>query len=180
MSKLKIPNLTLITSVLWVAIFFSALALVYHTRWFISYLQDNTSGVVPNRQMPFVWFVVQICNNIIFLFVGFLLFQLLKKYKQTGFFDNGSLKAFNGVIGSCIGLTCLGAIQIVSNNFYEVHFNEWTSIVSVSNLLFRSFTRLLVFQEPQTMYFLSAIILWSVKQFVTKALIIKNENEAFV
>jgi hypothetical protein len=30
------------------------------------------------------------------------------------------------------------------------------------------------------MYFLLAIILWVVKQFVSKALLIKEENEAFV
>lgn len=35
-------------------------------------------------------------------------------------------------------------------------------------------------REPQTMYFLLAIILWAVRQFVSKALVIKTENEAFV
>jgi len=180
MSKSIISNFILIKSVLWGAIFFSALALVYHVRWFIPFLQDNTNGVVPNQQMSFIWFVVQICNNIIFLFVGFLLFKLFRKYQQTGFFDSECLKAFDGVIISCIGLALLGAVQIVSNGFYEIHFNQWTSVVSVSNLLFRSFTKLLIFQEPQTMYFLLAIILWAVKQFVAKALIVKNENEAFI
>jgi hypothetical protein len=180
MNKSKISNPILIKSVLWGAIFFSTLALVYHIRWFIPFLKDDTNGVVPNNQMPFIWFVVQICNNIIFLFVGFLLYKLFRKYQQTGYFDNESLKAFDGVIISCIGLALLGAVQIISNNFYEVHFNQWTSGVSVSNLLFRSFTKLLIFQEPQTMYFLLAIILWAVKQFVKNALIIKNENEAFV
>ena len=92
----------------------------------------------------------------------------------------GSLKVFNVVIASCIGLALLGAIQTVVNNFYEVHFTQWTSLVSVTNLAFRSFTRLLVLREPQTMYFLLAIILWAVRQFVSKALVIKNENEAFV
>lgn len=180
MSKSKIFNLVLIQSVLWGAIFFSSLALMYHIRWFIPFLMDNTNGVVPNQQMPFIWFVVQICNNIIFIFVGFLLYKLFRKYQQTGFFDSESLKAFDGVIISCILLALLGAVQIVSNNFYEVHFNQWTSVVGVSNILFRSFTKLLIFSEPQTMYFLVVIFLWAVKQFVIKALIVKNENEAFV
>ena len=180
MSKSKISNLILIKSVLWGAIFFSALALVYHIRWFIPFLQDNTNGVVPNQQMPFIWFVVQICNNIIFLFVAVLLFKLFRKYQQTGFFDRESLKTFDGVIISCIGLALLSAVQIVSNNFYEVHFNQWTSVVSVSNLLFRSFTKLLIFQEPQTMYLLLATILWTVKQFVNKAIFVKIENEKFI
>ena len=180
MSNSKIFNLILIKCALWGAILLSAVALVYHIRWFIPFLRDNTYGVVPNQQMPFIWFVVQICNNLIFLFVGFLLFKLFRKYQQTGFFDSESLKAFDAVIISCIGLALLGAVQIVSNNFYEVHFNQWTSVINVTNLLFRSFTKLLIFQDPKTMYFLLAIILWAVKQFVTKALIVKNENEAFV
>lgn len=180
MSKSKISVSVLIKFVLWGAIFFSALALVYHIRWFIPFLQYHVCAVVPNGQMPFIWFIVQICNNIIFLLVGFLLFRLFSRYEQTGFFDNESLKAFDGVIISCIGLALSGAIQIISNNFYEVHFSEWTSVIGVSNLLFRSFTKFFIFQEPQTMYFLLAIILWAVKQFVTKALLVKSENEAFV
>jgi len=180
MCNLKISKFILIKSVLWGTIFFSSLALMYHIRWFIPFLQNNTNGVVPDQQMPLTWFVVQICNNIIFLFVTIILFKLFTKYQQTGFFDSESLKAFDSVIISCILLALLSAVQAVSNNFYEVHFNQWTSVVSVSNLLFRSFTKLLIFQEPQTMYFLLAIILWAVKQFVSNAMIVKNENEAFI
>lgn len=180
MNKTQTSNLILIKVVLWGAIFFSAQALVYHIRWFIPFLKDKIAYVVPDGKMPFLWFVVQICDNIIFLLVAILLIRLFSKYRKTGFFDKGSLKVFNGVIVSCVALALLGAIQTICNNFYEVHFNQWTSVESVSNLLFRSFTRLLIFREPQTMYFLLAIILWTVKQFVTKALIIKNENEAFV
>jgi hypothetical protein len=62
----------------------------------------------------------------------------------------------------------------------KVRLQQWTSPVSIANLALRSFTRLLILKEPQTMYFLLAIILWSVKQFVAKALIIKHENESFV
>jgi hypothetical protein len=180
MSKKQTSNLILIKIVLWGAIFFSAEALVYHIRWFIPFLSNKITYVVPDGKMPFIWFVVQICDNIIFLLVGLLLIRLFSKYTKTGFFDKGSLKVFNGVIISCVALALLGAIQTTINNFYVVHFNQWTSVQSVSNLLFRSFTRLLIFREPQTMYFFLAIILWAVKQFVTKALIIKNENEAFV
>jgi hypothetical protein len=136
--------------------------------------------VVPKGQMPLLWFIVQISKNIIFLIVSLFLVRLFRTYRQTGFFDNKSLKVFDVVIISSVGLGILGAIQTISNNFYEVHFNDWTSIESIANLTFRSFTKLLIFKEPQTMYFLFAIILWSVKQFVTKALLIKNENEAFI
>jgi len=180
MSKPKISNLTLIKIALWGAIYFSALALVYHVRWFIPYLLNNTANRVPSDQMPFLWFIVQISKNIIFITVGLFLAKLFRKYQQTGFFDKESLKAFNVVIISCVGLGLLGAIQTISNNFYEVHFKDWTSIEAIANLMFRSFTDLLIFKEPQTLYVLLAIILWTVKQFVSKALIIKNENEAFV
>lgn len=180
MSKFRISNLTLIKIVLWGAIYFSALAFVYHVRWFIPFLLNNSANVVPSDQIPFLWFIVQISKNIIFIVVGLLLVKLFKKYQQTGFFDMDSLKVFNVIIISCIGLGLLGAIQTISNNFYEVHFNDWTSLEAIANLVLRSFTRLLIFKEPQTLYLLLAIILWSVKQFVSKALIIKNENEAFV
>ena len=180
MSKSKILNLTLIKIVLWGAIYLSALALVYYIRWFIPFLLNNAANVVQSDQMPFLWFIVQIIKNIIFIVVGLFSVKLFKRYQQTGFFDMESLKIFNVVIISCIGLGLLGAIQTFSNNFYEVHFNDWTSLEAIANLMLRSFTRLLIFKEPQTLYVLLAIILWSVKQFVSKALIIKNENEAFV
>ena len=176
----KISNLILIKIVLWGAIYFSALALVYHVRWFIPFLLNNAANVVPSDQMPFLWFIVQISKNIIFIVVGLFLVKLFKKYQQTGFFDMESIKVFNVVIISCIGLGLLGAIQTISNNLYEVHFNDWTSLEAIANLMLRSYTRLLIFKEPQTLYVLLAIILWSVKQFVSKALIIKYENEAFV
>jgi hypothetical protein len=180
MNKRQIFSFSLIKVALWAAIFFSTEALVYYIRWFIPFLSIQVANVVPPGKMPLLWFITQICNNIIFLIVGLLLIRLFNKYKKTGFFDNESLKVFNWVIFSCIGLALLGAIQTVVNNFYEVHFNEWTSVGSIANRLFRSFTRLLILREPQTMYFLFAIILWAIKQFVTKALVFKNENEAFV
>lgn len=180
MSKKQISSLTFIKIVLWGAIFFSAEALVYYFRWFVPFLKNETTNVVPFGKMPLLWFVVQIFQNIIFLVVGGLLIRLVNKYRRTGFFDEESLKVLNGVILSCIGLALLGAIQTVANNFYEVHFDQWTSFQSFGNLLFRSFTRLLILREPQTMYFLLAIILWAVKQFVSRALVIKSENEAIV
>lgn len=180
MSKTQISSLIPIKVVLWGAIFFSAEALVYYVRWLIPFLNNKTANVVPLGKMPLLWFIVQIFENIIFLVVGGLLIRLVNKYRRMGFFDEGSLKVLNAVILSCIALALLGVIQTIANNFYEVHFDQWTSLESFANLAFRSFTRLLILREPQTLYFLLAIILWAVKQFVTKALVIKNENEAFV
>lgn len=180
MENTMYSKLNLIKVVLWATIVFSALGLIYHTRWFVAFLVSSPQFVVPADQTPVVWFVTQIFSNIIFLYVGYLLIRLFKKYQQTGFFDEDSLKVFNGVIISCLGLAVLGAVQVIANNFSDVHIGEWKTIESSSNLLFRSFTKLLVFESPQTMYFLLAIILWSVKQFVTRALFIKTENESFI
>lgn len=180
MEKTKISKLNLIKSVLWATIGFSALALIYHTRWFISFLINGSDYVVPVDQTPAIWFITQIISNVIFLYVGYLLARLFKRYTQTGFFDETSLKVFDGVMLSCIFLAVLCAIQVLFNNFSEVRISDWKSTESSLNLFFRTFTKLFVFESPQTMYFLLAIILWSVKQFVTRALFIKKENESFI
>ncbi len=180
MSKMKSSSLIFVKAVLWGTIFFSCLALVYHIRWFIPFLQSKKNFVIPNEQVSIVWYVVQIGSNAIFLLNSALLIKLFRKYQQTGFFDTESLKIFDTVILSCIVLALFGSVLTVYNNYNEVHLEQWTTLTSVVNLISRSFTRLLVFKEPQTMYFLLAVILWAIKQFVSKALIIKKENEAFV
>lgn len=173
-------NLSLFRTILWVAVFFSTMALVYHIRWVVPFLQNGTDSVVPENRLPFLWFIVQICTNIIFVICGLSLIKLLRKFRETGFFDTESFKVLDIIIISCICLAFLGVIQTIFNNIHELHINEWTSAEGIANLSFRSFTKLLIFSEPQTMYFLLAIILWSVKQFVTNALLIKKENETFV
>lgn len=159
---------------------FSALALLYHVRWFISFLINDSDYVVPVNQSPLIWFITQIISNIVFLYVGFLLARLFKRHTQTGFFNEASLKVFDGVILSCILLALLSAVEVLFNNFTEVHISDWKSTGSSLNLLFRTFTKLFVFESPQTMYFLLAIILWPVKQFVTRALFIKKEPESLI
>jgi len=178
--KNESAKLFLIKIILWGTMGFSTLALVFHIRWFIPFVINHQEFVVPTGQEPFVWFVVQICNNLIFMFVGYLLIRLFTKYKKTGFFDLESLKVFNGVILSCLALAVLGATQILVNDISEVHIDQWTSVISISNLSFRTFTKLLLIKSPQTIYFLVAIILWVVKQFTVKALQVKNENETFI
>ncbi|MEI6680752.1 MAG: DUF2975 domain-containing protein [Mariniphaga sp.] len=178
--KNESAKLFLIKIILWGTIGFSTLALVFHIRWFIDFLINQQNLIVPAGQEPYAWFIVQICNNIIFLGAGYLLLRLFNRYKTSGFFDMGSLKVFNGVILSCLVLAVLGAVQITVNDFNEVHIDQWTSILSISNLSFRTFTKLLLIKSPQTMYFLVAIILWVVKQFTVKALQLKNENETFI
>lgn len=178
--KNESAKLFLIKIILWGTMGFSTLALVFHIRWLAAFLITQSTNIAPVGQEPFVWFIVQICNNIIFLVVGYLLIRLFSRYKKAGFFDRDSLKVFNGVILSCIALAVLGAMQITVNDFNEVHIDQWTSLISISNLSFRTFTKLLLIKSPQTIYFLVAIILWVVKQFTVKALQVKNENETFI
>lgn len=180
MNPKKTTPLVFIKVVLLAIVYFSGLALVYHVRWFIPFLKDNNSSVSQDENISVVWYVVQICSNIIFIVVSLALLRLFRRYQKSGFFDSESLKVFDTIIFSCLMLALLSSVLTVYNNFTEVHAEDWTTFSAVVNLLFRSFTRLLVFREPQTMYLLLAMILWAVKQFVTKALIFKNENEAFV
>jgi hypothetical protein len=171
---------TLIWVVLGAVIFFSGLALLYNVRWYVPYLNDGIHYIVPAGNIPGLWFVVQIVDNLIYLFVGYLLARLFSKFQRTGYFDQKSLKSFDGIILSCVLLAIIGAIQTVLNNFGEVHLDEWNSLAAVANLLFRSFTHLIVFREPQTMFLLLAVILWVVKQFVNRALFVKIDNEAII
>lgn len=181
MYKIRISRLILIKMVLWVTVYFSSLALLYHTRWFIPFLLNPENHyVVPVDEIPAVWFIVQICSNLIYVYVSWLLIRLFRRYGQTGYFDPDSLKVLNGIIWSCLGLAILGAVKIVINNFSELHLGEWNSAVSIINLLIRLFTRLLIFSSPQTIYLLLAALLWAIKQFVTRALEIKLENETFI
>lgn len=180
MRKANLSTSLLLKMALYCAILFSAEALVYHVRWFIPFLYNQPTPQLFEDKIPMLWFIGQICSNAIFLIVGILLLGLFRKYQQTGFFDKHTLRVFNVTIYGCLALALLGAIQTVSNNLSEVQYEHWTSLEAIANLTFRSFTRLLLFKEPETMYFLIAIILWAVKQFVTKALVIKHENESFV
>ena len=179
MGKTKFTKPIFIKSILWAAILFSTIALIYHIRWFIPFLTNKTSYVVPNGQLPLIWFLVQICNNLIFLFVAYLLIKLFNKFQQTGYFDKECITALERIIISCIGLAILGVIKLGFSNYNDIQISEINE-VSELNLFIRFFTNILVFKEPQTMYILIASILWTVKQFVNNAIFVKRENEKFI
>ena len=160
--------------------FYSLLALVFHIRWFVFFLITGIPGKVPAGQLPFVWFPVQILSNIIFLIVTYQLLFLFLKYQKLGFFDRSALRVFNIVILTCISFACLASIQTISSNLSEVHLSDWRSIDGSLNLLFRTFTNLLVFREPQSLFLLLSIILWVVKQFVCNALELKTESDSII
>jgi hypothetical protein len=179
MGKTNFPKPIFIKLILWGAMFFSATALIYHIRWFVAFLTTKISYVVPNGQSPLIWFLVQICNNFIFLFVGYLLIKLFSKFQQTGFFDKECIVVLDRITISCIGLAILGVIKLGFSNYNDIQVSE-INPVSGLNSFIRFLTNILVFKEPQTMYLLLATILWTVKQFVSKAIFVKIENEKFI
>ena len=179
MGKTNFKNTIFIKSILWGAIFFSTMALIYHIRWLIPFLTNKISYVVPNGQLPLIWFLVQICNNLIFLFVAYLLIKLFNKFQKTGYFDKECIVVLDRIIFSCTGLAILGVIKLGFSNYNDIQVSEIKE-VSELNLFIRFFTNILVLKEPQTMYLLIASILWTVKQFVNNAIFVKRENEKFI
>jgi hypothetical protein len=176
----KFSKVTLIKSILWGAILLSILALVYHIRWLVPFLFNSVIHRVPEGQSPIVWFTVQIFSNVIFIYVGYLLIRLFNRYQQKGYFDSDSLKVFDVVIISCIYLAMLGILKLAFSDFHPLPLSEYYWIWGTLNLVAFLMIDTVAIKEPQTMYFLLAIILWTVKQFVIKALLVKSENETFI
>lgn len=161
-------------------VFFSLLALVFHVRWFIPCLIHNASYTVPAGQNPVGWFLVQITSNILFLYVSYLLIRLVKNYQRTKFLDIKSFKVLNVIIVSCLLLALMNTGQFIANHLMEMNIESWVSADAVLNGLLRVLVKFLFIENPQTMYFLIAIIVWVLKRFIIKALEIKNENESFI
>ena len=107
-------------SIVWVAIFLSATALIYHVRWFIPFLANKTAYVVPAGQEPFTWFLIQIGNNLVFLFAGYLLVQLFNRFRKTGFFDEKCVGVFKRIIACCLLLALMGVIKLASGSYNSI------------------------------------------------------------
>jgi len=180
MNTLNPSKINLIKLTLWVVVLLSSAAIIYHTRWMINYILDSTDYKVPSGQSPLIWFITHIGSNLIFLYVGCLLIRLFKNFQGQGYFEKDSLKVFDHVMLSCLGLALLTTIRLAFSDFYYLSLNEYNSIEGIINLSALLIIDTLTFEEPQTMYILLALILWVVKQFITKALSFKSENEAFI
>jgi hypothetical protein len=155
-------------------------ALVYYIRWFIPFLLFHRVGNVPPDKIPMLWFINKIASNAIFFIAGMVLLRLFARLRQSGYFGKDSMRILDVVILSCLGLAALGFMQTIGDNIRELHFRQWTSAWAAANLAWRFVTKLLVFREPQTMYLLLAGILWAVREFVEKALAVKQENESII
>ncbi|MFY0674991.1 MAG: DUF2975 domain-containing protein [Bacteroidia bacterium] len=165
---------------MWIVIMLSCSAIIYNTRWMIPYLLNSVVYKVPNGQSPMIWFITQIGSNLIFLYVGYILLRLFKNYQKQGYFEKDNLKVFDHLILSCLGLALLTVIRLAFSDFYFLPLDQYNSFEGMINLSALLILDSLTFKEPQTMYILLALIMWVVKQFVTKALSFKHENEAFI
>lgn len=178
---MKLSKLNLIKFILYSILVLSTVALIYHVRWLASYMANSIEIHVPDGQTPYAWFSTQIASNLIFIYVGYLLLRLFARYQKAGYFEVGSLQIFNSVIVSLLGLAILSIVRLAfSDSFFVLPLSEYNSLAGIINLIFVLFVDTVTFKEPQTMYFLLVLILWSMKQFVVKALSIKQENEAFI
>jgi hypothetical protein len=160
MGNLNFSKQILSKLILWGAICFSTIALMYNIRWFIPFLINNIAYVVPNGQSP-------------------LIIKLLRRYQQVGFFEKECIVVFQKIIMCCVVLAILGILKLGFSNYNDVQIGQ-LNMVSGFNSFIRFFINILVFKEPQTMYLLIATMLWVVKQFVTKAIFVKAENEKFI
>ncbi|MBV8255275.1 MAG: hypothetical protein JO154_21930 [Chitinophaga sp.] len=176
----KLQGRHLIGLVAWATVVSSAVALIYFTRWLIPLLSGQHSYVAPSTGIPVLWFVVKIASYSIFMTVGILLLRLYRKHKRAGYFAEDSIRVFDKVIISCLILALLGFIQTFFNNIDALHTDEWTSVWAITNRLLQFSMHFFVLNEPQTMYLLLAAILWIVRQFVVRAIVVKNENESFI
>ena len=180
MDYIKFSKVSLIKLGLWCTIFLSGVALVYHIRWLLSLIFNSVEHGIPNGQSPVVWFLVQIFSNIIFLIVSYLVLRLFNRYEKIAFFDRYSLKVFDAIIISCLSLAILGTIKLAFSTFNPIPLIEYKSVWGIINLMTFFIIDTVTFKEPQTMYFILTLVLWAVKQFITKALSVKSENESFI
>lgn len=141
---------------------------------------NSVVNQVPDGQSPIVWFMVQICSNLIFIYVGYALIRHFNRFHKTGFFEKSSFKVFNTIIFSCISLGILAIIKLAFSNFYPLPLEEYNSLWGTINLVTYLLIDTVTFKEPQTMYLLIGIVLWTVKQFTLKAIAIKSENEEII
>lgn len=155
-------------------------AIIYYIRWFIPFLNNHHSYIIPPGKTGAVWFIVQIISNSIFLTVGILLFKLFWRFRASGYFGKESLRVLDFFVLSSLGLAILGFFQTFSDNISNLHFSEWSSPWDAANRTYHFITHQFFLREPQTMYILLAAILWSVRLFVEKALTVKKENESFI
>ncbi|MCR9253664.1 MAG: hypothetical protein NXI20_24825 [bacterium] len=170
----------LIRLTLWLIIVLSGSAIIYHTRWLIPYLVNSMDNRVPTGQSPAFWFISQIGANIIFLYIGFLLLRTFSNYQKKGYFDKSSLRIFDQLMYSSLGLALLTIMRVAFSDFYLLSITDYFSIEGIVNFLAVLIIDTITFKEPQTVYILLAIIMWVMKQFMIKALSFKQENEAFI
>jgi hypothetical protein len=179
MKKIASGNF-LIALIGWGTVLFASEAIIYYTRWLVPLLSGHPSHVAPPLKFPQLWFIGKIASNAVFLWVAILLLRLYKNYRKLGYFEKDSIRLLDKVILACLFLAAIGMVQTGCEYAAELRTDQWTSLWAIANRVYRSFNRLFVLKEPQTMYLLLAAILWGIRQFVIQALNVKKENELFI
>lgn len=179
MNPINFSRLAITQIIVCGAVLCSSTALLYHVRWFIPYLSQHVSYVVPNGEEPMIWFSIQIISNLIFIWVGSLLLALFRKYQKTGFFDTTCLATLDRIQISFLLLAVLGIIKLGFSTSNDMQMSE-LNFVSFLPMSARFILHIVAFKEPCTIYILAAITIWAVKQLLVRSLLLKVENEAFI
>jgi hypothetical protein len=173
------------------------LVMITHIAQFYTHLNNPEYKILDVGASVNAWFFVQFCSRTLFLVVGYLILKLIRQYELTGFYDSKSLILFNYISLACI---CIAILEsgLFSYNIYLGLSSKLTSLKDVVPIeggtfcpkfdqitvlcmtMIRFVFNLFIGDSPQTMYFIMALAVLAIKQFVKKALVIHSENQAFI
>ena len=178
----------------------STVVLFYHTASFAGYLADSNTELLNVGASATAWFIVQIFTKLLFILVGYLTIKLVEQYENIGFFEAQSLVYFNYIALACICMAVLQAssfatdiylglqVQVIPEN--QLFQEPEPTMLEESVLAFRSsifmmaaihfVTKLFIGENPQTMYFMMALVVFTIKHFVKKALLIQADNQSII
>ena len=176
----------------------STIVLFSHTASFAMYLAGSNTELLAIGASPMAWFIVQIFTKLLFILVGYLTIKLVEQYENIGFFEAQSLVYFNYIALACIGMAVLQASSFATDIYLglqvqvipESQLFQDPTMLEESVLAFRSsifmmaaihfVTKLFIGENPQTMYFMMALVVFTIKHFVKKALLIQADNQSII
>lgn len=161
-----------------------------HIIQFISMINNPNFKILDIGASPKAWFVTQFCTRTLFLAVGFFILRLIQQYEKTGFYTSKSLRLFDYIALACVGMAILEA-GLFS---YNIYLGLQSTYISLQNTIptevdqygillmtsIRFIFKLFIGDSPQTMYFIMALVVLAIKEFVKKALVVHLENQAFI
>lgn len=122
-----------------------------------------------------VWFFTKALVYSGFLLIGYLLFLLMKQYRQTGFFDQGSVRLVR-----LIGVTLIG-VSVFSSAFNVLTettiLPQAKTLPNASAFLFQ-FVLNYLFEAPVLLFVTLLTFLFAT--FMQQAIAVKRDNEAII